>query len=261
MPQPRVLILRAPGTNCDLETAHAFARAEAIPERLHLLRLVENPGLLRAFQILCVPGGFSYGDDLGAGRVAAIYLRRRLADELHAFRDAGKLILGICNGFQVLLRSGLLVEESQEAGTTLPRATLAWNASGRFEDRWVTLQVCSQRSPFFQGIERLELPVAHAEGRFVPRSPDVLASLQAAGRIVLRYVAPGGEVPAPYPYNPNGSADDVAAVCDATGQVCGLMPHPERHIDGTHHPQWTRRGLQPAGDGLRVFENAVAWFG
>lgn len=260
MAQPRVLILRAPGTNCDWETAHAFARANAVPERVHLLRLVENPGLLRQFQILCLPGGFSYGDDLGAGRVAAIQLRRRLADELHAFRASGKLILGICNGFQILLRSGLLLQDTQQNGITLPAATLAWNASGRFEARWVTLEVCSQRSPFFRGIQRLELPVAHAEGRFVPRSPEVLASLQAAGQIVLRYVAPSGQTPTPYPYNPNGSLDDVAGVCDATGQVCGLMPHPERHVDGTHHPQWTRRGLRPCGAGLRVFENAVEWF-
>jgi len=260
MPQPRVLILRAPGTNCDLETAYAFGQAAAIAERCHMLRLLESPALLRNYQILCVPGGFSYGDDLGAGRVAALQIRRRLAEELHAFRDAGKLILGICNGFQILLRSGLLVEDVPQQDGAVPGATLARNTSGRFEDRWVTLRVCSQRSPFFREIERLELPVAHAEGRFVPRTPDVLAALEAAGRVVLRYTAPHGAVPAPYPYNPNGSVDDVAAVCDATGQVCGLMPHPERHVEGTHHPQWTRRPPHTPGDGLRVFQNAVAWF-
>jgi len=263
MPQPRVLILRAPGTNCDLETAHAFELAGARCERRHVNALLESPGSLADFQILCLPGGFSYGDDLAAGRILGSQLKRRLADAMQTFKHAGKLILGICNGFQILLKSGLLAADEPGAGAPL---TLTWNASARFEARWVTVRVTGSRSVFFAGIERLYLPIAHAEGRLVARDPAYLAELERAGRIVLRYAAPdgstlvGGEL-LPFPFNPNGASDNVAALCDETGRVCGLMPHPERHIDPLQHPHWTRRRAQPpAGDGLAVFRNAVEYF-
>lgn len=247
MPRPRVLILRAPGTNCDQETAYAFELAGAETAALHVNRLLENPRLVGEFQILCLPGGFSYGDDLGAGRILGTQLQCHLGEQLRAFHAAGKLILGICNGFQILMKSGLLVGESAEG----PDATLTWNDSGRFLDRWVRLARAGDRCVFFAGIESMYLPMAHAEGKFVPRDAQVLARLEAAGQLCLRY-APGD--------NPNGAVADVAGLCDPTGRVCGLMPHPERHIDPTHHPRWTRGEAAAVGDGLRVFQNAVGYF-
>ena len=261
MPQPRVLILRAPGANCDAETAYAFERAGGVPERMHVNRLLESPDRLAEFQILCIPGGFSYGDDIAAGRILASQLTHHLSEPIEAFKAAGKLILGICNGFQILLKAGILLPPQRD-GTT--QATLGWNQSGKFEDRWVPLVSTSSKSVFFAGIETMYLPVAHAEGKFVPRNERVLRELEAAGQVVLRYgsgQAAGGLTPrVPYPANPNGSLSDIAGVCDDSGRVCGLMPHPERHIDPTQHPRWTRGPLAAVGDGLRVFQNAVDFF-
>jgi phosphoribosylformylglycinamidine synthase len=262
---PRALILRAPGTNCDEETVHAFELAGASAERVHVNRLLEQPALVREFQILCIPGGFSYGDDLGAGRIFAQRLDQ-LGDVLHEFHAAGRIVLGICNGFQVLLKTGLLLPP----GDTGPRATLAWNASGRFEDRWVTLAVASGKCPLLDGLESFDVPVAHAEGRFVTADEATLDELDRNGQLVLRYrprctASPKSrdELAAAigYPDNPNGSAGNVAGVCDLTGRVLGLMPHPERFVAATQHPQWTRTArASEAGDGLRVFQNAVSSF-
>lgn len=242
---PRALILRAPGTNCDYETAHAFERAGAIARRVHVRALAEKPSLTDDFQILCIPGGFSYGDDIASGRIFALELKLRLGDTLLKFRDKGGLMLGICNGFQVLLQTGLLLDG---------QATLAHNDSGRFVDRWVHLQATPGKCVFLQGIDRCELPVAHAEGRFVAQSPGELAALEAAGQLVLRYTADASGAST----NPNGAMGDVAGVCDTTGRVFGLMPHPERFIDATQHPSWSGR-LDPtaAGAGLTIFTNAV----
>lgn len=223
--------------------------------------LLQRPAQVRDFQVLCLPGGFSYGDDLGAGRILGNQIRFQLADVLAEFRDAGKLILGVCNGFQVLIKSGILLPIDPQAG---PSATLANNDSGKFEDRWVNLRVTSPKCVFLAGIEVLYLPVAHAEGKFVPRDERVLERLGEAGQLVLRYASDANQPETNeirYPANPNGSVADVAGVCDATGRVFGLMPHPERHIEATHHPRWTRRNEQPAhGDGFRLFQNAVAYF-
>ena len=261
MAQPRVLILRAPGTNCDVETAHAFERAGGRCQRLHVQALLESPLSLADFQILCLPGGFSYGDDVAAGRILGNQIRHHLSGWLHEFHQAGKLILGICNGFQILIKSGVLLPLAADYSAP---ATLTWNESGRFEDRWVPLSV-GGNSVFFAGIERMYLPVAHAEGKFVPRDQRVLSELNAKGQVVLRYGngAPGTGMAAqiPYPDNPNGSLGNVAGVCDASGRVCGLMPHPERHIDPLQHPRWTRDSARATGDGLRVFQNAVSYFG
>ena len=267
MPQPNVLILRAPGTNCDQETAFAFEQAGAKAELLHINRLLEDPGLFARFQILCIPGGFSYGDDVAAGRILGNQIQHHLADRMARFKSDGKLILGICNGFQVLIKSGVLVEADAENG---PPATLTYNDSGKFEDRWVRLAVRGSRSVFLRGIDRMYLPVAHAEGKFVTGSEEILGQLEADGQLVLRYLSlrgdkqrgdkPRGSQGLPYPDNPNGSVADVAGICDATGRVLGLMPHPERHIDPTHHPRWTRGEAGPVGDGLQVFQNAVEYF-
>lgn len=254
MPTPNVLILRAPGTNCDLETAFAFERAGAATTLLHVNALRDNPARLNDFDILAVPGGFSFGDDVGAGTILASGLEHFLADAVREFRDAGKLILGICNGFQVLVKAGLLLPDDDDG----PLVTLAHNTSGKFEDRWVHLAATPGNCPFLTGIDRMYLPVAHGEGNFVTRADWIGKGLAQAGQVVLRYTAADGSA-AGYPANPNGSRDGIAGVCDATGRVLGLMPHPERHVLPTQHPQWTRYGLAAEGDGLQLFRNAVAY--
>jgi phosphoribosylformylglycinamidine synthase I len=252
MPRPRAIVLRAPGTNCDEETAAAWERAGAGVETWHVGRLLDAPEALDGFQILTIPGGFSYGDDLGAGRIFATRLGAVLGDALRRFRDRGGLVLGICNGFQVLVRAGFLPGGS--AGT----ATLTFNDSGHFESRWVRLVSTPGLSPFLTDDEPIELPVAHGEGRFVVADAAALDSLTASGQVVLRYADEQGRPTQAYPANPNGSAGAVAGVCDPSGRVFGLMPHPERHVDPFHHPRWTRRGPAAEGDGLRIFRNAVA---
>jgi phosphoribosylformylglycinamidine synthase len=252
---PRVLILRAPGANCDVEAQFAFERAGAVAERVHINRLRENPAELQRYQVLVVPGGFTYGDDVAAGKILANQLAYFLGEALRRFRDAEKLILGICNGFQALLKAGLLLPPDEDG----PLATLTNNANGRFEDRWVTLQASPGRCPFLTGIDRMDVPIAHGEGRFICREEWLLQGLQQSGQVVLRYASANGE-PCGYPANPNGSHGDVAGICDATGRVLGLMPHPERHVLPTQHPRWTRRGLAYEGDGLPLFRNAVRFF-
>jgi phosphoribosylformylglycinamidine synthase len=269
MTEPRVLVLRAPGTNCDEETAYAFNKAGARAEIQHINRVLESPTALDSFQMLCIPGGFSYGDDIAAGRILGNQICHHLIDSIKKFRDDGKLILGICNGFQVLAKSGVLWDTTDDAnsnggnGQVSAQATLAWNDSGRFEDRWVQLSVIGERSEFLRGVESMYLPVAHAEGKFVARDGATLDQLVDDGKLVLRYDSTngrsnGGDVA--YPENPNGSELAVAGMSDATGRVLGLMPHPERYIDRTQHPRWTRGEGSDPGDGLRLFENAVQFF-
>ena len=259
MPIPRVLILRSPGTNCDVETAHAFERAGAATEAAHINQLIEAPGRLAEFQIFCVPGGFSYGDDIAAGRVLGAQLRGRLAEACQSFREAGKLVLGICNGFQVIIQTGLLDLEDQQG----QMATLTWNDHGRYEARWVELTASPGECVFLQGIDQIELPIAHAEGKIAVRDAQTLEQLSKSGRVVLRYGSNGDPSiqPLPFPQNPNGSAGNAAGLCDATGRVLGLMPHPERFLQATQHPSWTRRpNPNSPGDGLKLFENAVRYF-
>jgi phosphoribosylformylglycinamidine synthase len=257
MMKPKVLVLRAAGSNCDMETYYAFRYAGAEAEMVHINRLLRGEVRLDACQILAIPGGFTYGDDISAGKVLANELQSKLADQLAAFHQAGKLIIGICNGFQVLVKAGLLPEVNFSGAQEV---TLVHNDSGKFEDRWVHLQVLESRSVFTAGMaERVYLPVAHAEGKFAASSPAVLDRLEANRQIVLRYCAADGG-PAGYPANPNGSVRDIAGICDSSGRILGLMPHPERHIDPTNHPRWTRDGAAREGEGAALFHNAVAYF-
>ncbi len=261
MPKPRVLVLRAPGTNCDVETAYAFELAGAEAVRLHVNQLIEHPDLAASFQILCFPGGFSYGDDIAAGRIFATQLQTFLADTLESFRQHDRLVLGICNGFQIMMRLGIFFDTP----ASVQPATLTWNRQGRFESRWVHLKPETDNCVFLRGIEECYLPIAHAEGRFLFRDDESEALLVEQQQIVLRYSEADGTTGRdvlPFPSNPNGAQGNVAGICDSTGRIFGLMPHPERHLFPTNHPQWTRRDTQPEhGEGLRVFENAVAYFG
>lgn len=303
-----VLVLRTAGTNCDLETVHAWQIAGAASvERMHIRRVLDEPALLRQFEILTLPGGFSYGDDIAAGRVFAAQIERHLLEELARFVDAGKLILGICNGFQVLVRTGLL-PGGPHAATAIIRdrstqlCTIAENEPPGFQDRWVTLEAgTATNCVFLEPGRTYEMPIAHGEGRVTFTSPAACDAVLKSGLGAVRYVAPGGTGVSPGgtgvspvlsepqasaratgmqsasdsgsgspdsaaaaasildpPANPNGSDADLAGLCDPTGRVFGLMPHPERFIDWTQHPSWTRNPQRERGDGLAIFERAIA---
>lgn len=256
MRRPKVLILHATGTNRDREAALACEMAGGRPEIVHVNQLREGACRLLDYAMLVLPGGFSYGDALGAGRLWAVDLRYALGDELGRFVESGRPVLGICNGFQALVKSGWLPEPPD--GNRL--ATLAANASARFECRWVWLEADPQSKCIFtQGlVERIYCPVAHGEGRFLTANEGVLARLKANGQVALRYVSPGGGS-AGYPANPNGSVDDIAGICNPEGNVLGLMPHPEDHVLPQQHPFWTR-GHQ-GGLGLALFANGIRYAG
>jgi len=252
MSKARTLILRAPGTNCDAETAFAFERAGAEVSLVHVNQLIRGEQRLPDYQIMVIPGGFTYGDDIAAGKVLANELRLKLSEDIPSFVEAGGLILGICNGFQVLVKAGII---PRPANDSPPLLTLMTNDSGKFECRWVHLRV-NKKSPciFTQGIDRLYLPVAHAEGKVVA-DPKVLPEVD----VVLYYTDESGNSNAGYPYNPNGSVGNIAGIGDTSGRIFALMPHPERYIRGTQHPQWTRHGAKQYGDGFQIFLNAVRW--
>ncbi len=252
MSKVSVLILRAPGTNCDAETVFAFQQAGAATSLVHVNQLIRHEKRLSDYQIMVIPGGFTYGDDIAAGRVLANELRLKLGEDIPKFVEGGGLILGICNGFQVLVKAGILPGLT---GDGTPPLALADNDSGKFECRWVRLSV-NRESPcvFTNGIDSMYLPVAHGEGKVVA-DPAVLPELN----VVLYYTDEQGDNKAGYPHNPNGSAGNIAGICDSSGRIFALMPHPERHIRGTQHPQWTRLGAKKRGDGFQIFQNAVKW--
>jgi phosphoribosylformylglycinamidine synthase len=248
--KPKTLILRTAGTNCDKETAFAFEQAGADAECVHLNRLIENPKLIDGYQLMAVPGGFSYGDDIAAGRILANQIMHHLRDAFVAFVQAKKPIIGICNGFQVLVKTDLI--PGTIGGATGQTATLIHNDAGRFICKWVGLKSVSKKCIWTQGVDQIELPMAHGEGKFVPASESVRKALHDNDQIAMVYTGA----------NPNGSTDAIAGVCDPTGLVFGLMPHPERHIRADQHPAWTRLGLtETEGQGLAMFRNAVKYAG
>jgi phosphoribosylformylglycinamidine synthase I len=251
MVRVRTLILRAPGTNCDAETVFAFEQVGSVVDSAHVNQLVRREKSLPQYQILVIPGGFTYGDDVSAGRILANELRLKLGEDIQGFVEGGGLILGICNGFQVLVKAGIL-SPSADSNLSL---TLAGNDSNRFECRWVYLQV-NQKSPciFTTGINTMYLPVAHGEGKVMTEA-ETLGKLN----VVVRYADETGNAKAGYPDNPNGSIENIAGICDASGRIFALMPHPERFIRWTQHPRWTREPPKKDGDGLGIFRNAVDW--
>ena len=251
--KPKVVILRTAGTNCDYETDYAFQLAGAETSLVHINQVIAGQTRLMDHQIMAIPGGFSYGDDIAAGILLANEIKHKLADQVAEFVESGKLILGTCNGFQVLVRSGLLPCLD---GERAQQATLAMNNSAKFECRWVHLQTQESPCVFTQGLKlRVYLPVAHAEGRFTAPNP-ILDQIESNRQVVFRYASANGGVPE-YPDNPNGSDRHIAGICDSTGRILGMMPHPERFLTRFHHPRWTRESLPDEGDGLAIFRNAV----
>ena len=263
--KPKVCILRTAGTNCDAETDVAFQLAGAETELVHIQQLISSKINLSDYHILAIPGGFSYGDDISAGILLAVEMKHKLRETLSHFVADNKLIIGICNGFQVLVRTGLLPGMNNDSNNqnikNTQQTSLAMNTSARFECRWVELE--TQQSPcvFTKGIKStLYLPVAHAEGRFTAPS-EVLENLESNKQVVFRYgkSAELSKDKIPYPHNPNGSDADIAGICDRTGRIFGLMPHPERYLTKWNHPRWTRENLPEEGDGLAIFKNAVEY--
>ena len=259
--QPKVLILRTAGTNCDQETAFAFQSFGARVDLIHINKLIKKEKNLNDYHILAIPGGFTYGDDVESGRILANEICAYLGVALRQFLKDGKLVIGICNGFQVMVKAGILPGPLDQreimAEDYAQKTTLTNNVSGKFEDRWVHLKV-NDKSVWTKGLKpSIYLPVAHAEGNFVARNFDVMNKLDHNGQIAFRYCSKSGTKPN-YPENPNGSFDDVAGITDKTGRVLGLMPHPERHFLFTHHPSWTRLEKNGEyGDGAQIFKNGV----
>jgi len=250
MLRPRALVLQARGSNRDLDVMDALELAGADPVGVPLNDLRARKAVWRAFQMLILPGGFSYADALGAGRLLALDLNSYFADEITTFVMSGKPVLGICNGFQALIKSGILPGDQ----SSLKRTTLTFNANGHFECRWVTLAAVSQTCLWTRGLtERVVCPVAHGEGNFQTSEVNVLADLSANDQVALVYTradgTPAGEE---YPLNPNGSLQDIAGICNPQGNVMGLMPHPENHIHPNQHPHWSRGVCGQSGLGLFI---------
>lgn len=250
----KVLVLAGPGTNCDAETLFAFRLLGTHAEEKTLRLLSRNPQELHDYHILILPGGFTYGDYVGAGTLFAADLKHAIGDQVLKFLEDGKFILGICNGFQVLVKSGLL--PGFEKPFERPSVTLEANTSLRFEDRWICLKP-QGRSFWTRDLPKvITLPVAHAEGRFLARDKKVRERLEEHGQVVLRYSKPDGSSP-DYPSNPNGSQDNIAAITDSTGQILGLMPHPERFVLPQQHVSFLRDSIKGEPHGYLFLRNLV----
>jgi len=255
MADVRAVVLRAAGINCDMETEYALELAGAKAQRVHINRFIEDKSMLDEFQILVLPGGFSYGDDVAAGKILANQIVHHLFEPVQKFIDDGKLALGICNGFQVLVKAGILPGSNSTGHQE--EVTITYNDSGKFEDRWVYLAPQTERCIFIERGRQIYLPIAHAEGKVVTRDAATLEQLKSGRHVAFKYVGEDGEE-GDYPINPNGSVDSIAGLTDTTGRVLGLMPHPERFVRPTQHPRWSRL-KNVDGDGMTIFNNAVKY--
>ena len=250
--KPRCLVLAGFGLNSECELAHAFSLAGAEPAIVHFSDISSCEKRLEDFEIFAIPGGWSFGDDIAGGRVLANKLKSTFRDQFESFSSSGKPIIGICNGFQVLVKLGAL----PNMGLSFAQeATLAGNASGKFEDRWVYLKPQKSACRYFEGVDFINCPVRHGEGRFIAKDDATLAALEKKGLVALRYASESLGQPQ-YPQNPNGSARDIAGICDPTGKILGLMPHPECSVKRVLFPRWTA-GISHEMNSIRFFENIV----
>ncbi|MBD3330666.1 phosphoribosylformylglycinamidine synthase I [Candidatus Peregrinibacteria bacterium] len=265
--KPKALILTGYGINSEEETAYCFDRTGSEAQIIHINDIIENPSLLQKFQILAFPGGFSYGDDTGSGNALANKIKNNLKKEFLKFATEEKLIIGICNGFQILVNLGLAPAINNEYGT--PQAALMHNNTTRFTCTWVHLKNQNSNCVWTRNIEMIQLPIAHGEGNFYA-PPEIMEELNTNNQITLKYVKEDG-TPAngQLPFNPNGSAQDIAAICDPSGRIFGLMPHPERFNCFTNKEGWEKekeilirqgKELPKDGDGLKIFANASKYF-
>jgi phosphoribosylformylglycinamidine synthase len=264
--KPRSLILVGNGINCEYETAHAHKLVGFEPDLIHINTLKHNPDKIHDYTFINLPGGFLDGDDLGSAKAQAVrwkYQRikgsgKTFIDSLIQFVNDGKIILGICNGFQLLVKTGLL--PGLDGNYSTQTVTLTFNDAGRFEDRWVYLKSNEfSHCIFVKDIHTIYLPVRHGEGKLVVDTRRTLESIQRNNHIVLQYADEKGNTTSQYPYNPNGSIESVAGLCDVTGRIFGLMPHPEAFVSKIQHPRWAREVLPEEGDGLMIFKNAFRY--
>ena len=259
MENVKAIVMRAAGINCDLETQHALEMAGAATDRVHINRIIEDVSMLDQYQILVFPGGFSYGDDVAAGKILANQIAHHLSGALKKFVADGKLVLGICNGFQVLVKTGILpgFDTDSIGDLTNHKVSIIDNDCGKFEDRWGYLECVSDKCVFTDTGRRVYFPIAHGEGKVVTKDDATLEKIVAGDQIAFKYVdADGNE--GSFPVNPNGSIASIAGLTDSTGRVLGLMPHPERIVHPTQHPHWTRI-KDGTADGVMVFDNAVKY--
>ena len=264
--KPRSLILVGNGINCEYETAHAHKLVGFEPDFIYINAIMENPAKIHDYTFITLPGGFLDGDDLGSAKAQAVRWKyqeisasgKTFIDELIDFVRKGKIILGICNGFQLLVKTGLL--PGLGGNYSAQTVTLTFNDAGRFEDRWVYLK-SNQFSHciFVKDINTIYLPVRHGEGKLVVDSEITLDTIKRDGHLVMQYADEHGNLTSQYPYNPNGSIESIAGLCDGTGRIFGLMPHPEAFVHRIQHPRWTREVLSEEGDGLTIFKNAFQY--
>jgi phosphoribosylformylglycinamidine synthase len=256
MNKPKVLILRTAGTNCDYESQEAFNLCGAKTERVHINVLLEKREEMLKYDILVFPGGFSYGDDIASGKILANEIKNKIGDILQKFALSGRPIIGICNGFQVLLKMGLLPDENKFEQV----ATLSYNDSDKFECRWIYLKTIKGANSEAKCLwtknlpDIISLPIAHGEGKFIADG-KVIEKLKSNGQVAFEYCLKNGGEPG-YPFDPNGSMNHIAALCNDRGNVFGLMPHPERYVFSLQHP--AREGFDGEfGWGKVIFQNAV----
>lgn len=264
--KPKAIVITGNGTNCEREAAEACRLGGFTADIVHISELLHGEVTLDTYQFLNLTGGFLDGDDLGSAKVQANRLRyavvrgsgERISQQLDRFIEAGKPVLGVCNGFQLMVKMGLLPGLD---GERVPRATLTFNDSGRFEDRWVSLLVDKESSCIFtRGMDRLTLPVRHGEGKFTVKDDQMLRRLKDQHLITLQYMDPRtGEATMAYPDNPNGSMEAVAGISSPSGLLFGLMPHPEAYLHRVNHPRWTREDLPEEGTGVAFFRNAYEY--
>lgn len=244
----KALVLKTAGTNCDQETMHALRTCGAEPHLLHLREILKKKQEIFNYSILIIPGGFSYGDDVAAGKILANELKFNLREELRKFVSERRLVIGICNGFQVLVKTGLL--PGGESWGFVQNTTLTQNDSGRFQCEWVGVSKVKSKAGWLKNLPvQFELPIAHGEGKFVARDSKTLKEVEKNGQVLLRY----------HPINPNGSEHSIAGICNPAGNVVGLMPHPERYVSSIQHPAWTSLKPGAKAPGLLFWEGAVKY--
>ena len=252
----RVLVLSGYGINCENETLHAFEVLGFNGKIIHINDLIQNPKQLNNYQVFAIPGGFSYGDDTGSGNAMAKKIMTNLYDQLLEFSSKDKLTIGICNGCQILINLGLVPSINKND----PEVAMIENKSGNYECRWVDLRVSNTNSPWLKDISTLSLPVAHQEGQFmIPK--NILKSIKAKNLIGLQYIDYDNKLAkGKFPFNPNGSKDDIAALTNQNGNVLAIMPHPERAFYHHHVPDWQNNSSKKFGDGYKIFMNAKKFF-